>query len=98
MRGPDFSCAAGGLRELRFAQLMIAAQQREDGLSVRHHHEALHLRGFRQTGELRDFGDGLAAGRVELLGRGVAIGIVDLRRHGVRNRFFQIRRVVAWGS
>ena len=30
--------------ELGFAQLMIAAQQRQHGLAVRHHHEALHLR------------------------------------------------------
>ena len=53
--------------ELGLAQLMIAAQQRQHRLAIRHHHQALHLRGFRQSGELADFGDRLAARACETL-------------------------------
>ena len=77
---------------------MIAAQQRENGFSIGHHDEALDLRSFRQTGEFGDFGYGLAARRMELLGRGVGVGIVDRRRHGVRNCLFEIRRIVTAGA
>ena len=49
-RGALRSAPADGCGEFGFAQLMVAAQQRENGLAVRHHHEALHLRGLRADG------------------------------------------------
>ena len=51
-RGPELGVAGDGA-ELRLAQLVIAAQQHQHGLAVRHQHQALHLRGLGQPGEPR---------------------------------------------
>ena len=75
-------------RELGLAQLMVAAQQHQHRLAVGHQHQALHLRGLGQAGELRDLRDGLAAGRVELLGREIALGIGGGRRRRARATAF----------
>ena len=55
MRRPEF----GGLHrgaEFRFAERMIAAHQRENGLAVGDQHQALHLRGLGEPRERRKLG------------------------------------------
>ena len=63
---------------------MIAAQQRQHRLAIGHHHQALHLRRFRQPGERGDIGDGLLAGRVKLFRRQIAFGIGARRSRWTR--------------
>ena len=63
----EFGVAGDG-PELRLVQLMVAAQQHQHRLAVRHQHQALHLRRFGQADELRHFRHGLASGRVNLFG------------------------------
>ena len=67
----------------------------EHGLPVGHHHQALHLRSFGQMGERRDFGDGLAAGRVKLFGRRSPSGSGIDGADRMRNGLFQIGRIAA---
>ena len=61
----------------------LAAQEREDGFAIGHHDEAFHLRSLGQVREVRHFGDGFAAGRVELLRQGFGVGIVNRGRRGM---------------
>ena len=61
--------------QLGLAQLVVAAQQRQHGLAVDHHHQALHLRSRRQAGKRGNFRDGLTARRVKFLGVELALGI-----------------------
>ena len=87
MRRAELGVAGDG-GELGLAELMVAAQQDQHGLAVGDQHEALHLRGLGQARELGDLGDGLAAGRVELLGREVALGIGRGGADGARDTAF----------
>ena len=94
VRGAEERVAHGGA-ELGFAELVIAAQQHEDGVAVGHQHQALHLGAFGQAGERRDFGDGLAAGGVERLGVEVALGIGGRGSGGAGDSLLHVGRVVA---
>ena len=81
--------------ELGFAQLMIAAQQDQQRLTVGHQHQALHLRAFRQSGEGTHFRNGLAPRRVKFLGLQVAFRIGREWCAGMRGGLFEIGRVAA---
>ena len=75
---------------LGFAQLVIAAQQDQQRLAVGYHHQAFHLRALGQAREGGHFGDGLAAGCVELLGPQVAGGIGGGRAAGTETAFSRL--------
>ena len=89
---------AGDGGELGLAELVVAAQQHQDRLTVGHQHEALHLRGGGEAGEFGDFGDGLAARRMERLRGEVARGIGDGGRRGTRGGLLEIGGVAADGA
>ena len=87
---------AHGAPKLGFTQLMIAAQKRDYWLAIRHHDQALHLRGLRQFCQLCNVRDRLAAGCVKFFGSEITRGIGNGRSDCFRNRLLQIRRIPAF--
>ena len=89
---------AGGGGELGFAQLVIAAHQRQDRLIAHHQHQALHLRAGGQAGKSRHVVDGLLPGSGEGLGGEIAGRIGGGGREGRGGGAFPIGQPAAGGA